>query len=32
MQGTTKALIHTGKVGENGPVVVTLYKWILHNQ
>ncbi len=26
MQGVTKAHIHTGKVGENGPVVVTLYK------
>ena len=26
MQGVTKAHIHTGKVGANGPVVVTLYK------
>ncbi len=26
MQGVTQAHIHTGKVGENGPVVVTLYK------
>ena len=26
MQGVTKAHIHAGKVGENGPVVVTLYK------
>ena len=26
MQGVTQAHIHDGKVGENGPVVVTLYK------
>jgi hypothetical protein len=26
MQGVTQAHIHTGKQGENGPVVVTLYK------
>jgi hypothetical protein len=26
MEGVTQAHIHTGKVGENGPVVVTLYK------
>jgi CHRD domain. len=26
MQGVTKAHIHTGKVGENGPILVTLYK------
>ena len=26
MQGVTQAHIHAGKVGENGPVVVTLYK------
>jgi len=26
MQAVTQAHIHTGKVGENGPVVVTLYK------
>ncbi len=26
MQGVTKAHIHTGKVAQNGPVVVTLYK------
>jgi hypothetical protein len=26
MQGVTQAHIHTAKVGENGPVVVTLYK------
>ncbi|MGZ5501718.1 MAG: CHRD domain-containing protein [Nitrososphaeraceae archaeon] len=26
MQGVTQAHIHYGKVGENGPVVVTLYK------
>jgi hypothetical protein len=26
MQGVTQAHIHIGKVGENGPVVVTLYK------
>jgi CHRD domain len=26
MQGITKAHIHTGKQGENGPILVTLYK------
>ena len=26
MQGVTQAHIHSGKVGANGPVVVTLYK------
>src|SRR5688500_2179057 len=26
MQGVTKAHIHTGKQGENGPILVTLYK------
>jgi hypothetical protein len=26
MQGVTQAHIHTGKQGENGPILVTLYK------